>query len=57
LALLFDWSLPGLPWLVAVGLAKLTLAGSVGLLASGAFLQRLARRQDERPALPRDVTH
>ena len=47
------WSpwLTSLPWLVAIGLAKLTFIGAVGLLASGAVLRRLAIRADER-ALP-----
>jgi hypothetical protein len=30
-----------LPWLVAVGLGKLTFVGALGLLASGAVLRRL----------------
>ncbi|MDQ6635044.1 MAG: hypothetical protein M3Z10_09860 [Gemmatimonadota bacterium] len=46
----FPW-LTSLPWLAAVGLAKLTFIGAVGLLASGAVLRRLAIRADER-ALP-----
>jgi hypothetical protein len=44
------------PWLLALGLAKLTLAASAGLLGAGAFVQRLANRHDERPALPSDTT-
>jgi hypothetical protein len=47
LALLFHLSLPGVSWIMAVGLAKLTLGASVGLLAGGAFLQRLATRRDD----------
>jgi hypothetical protein len=45
-------SLPGIPWLVAVGLIKLTLAGAGVLMGSGAFLVRLSRRHDERGRLP-----
>ena len=56
LALLFHLSIPGVPWLLAVGLAKLTLAGSAGLLGAGAFVQRLANRRDQRPTLPSDTT-
>src|ERR1700682_5731960 len=37
-------SLPGIPWLVAVGLIKLTLLGAGVLMGSGAFLVRLSRR-------------
>jgi len=50
-ALLLGIEVPGLPWLVAVGLVKLTLIGAGGLIASGAILQRLARRADERERL------
>jgi NhaP-type Na+/H+ or K+/H+ antiporter len=57
LALLFHLSIPGVPWLLAVGLAKLTLAGSAGLLGAGAFMQRLANRHDEQPALPSEKPH
>ena len=44
-------SLPGVPWLLAVGLVKLTLLGAGVLMGSGAFLVRLSRRQ-ERDRLP-----
>lgn len=50
-ALLLHVQLPGVPWIVAVGLAKLTLIGSGGLMAAGAAMQRVARRQEERGAL------
>jgi hypothetical protein len=43
--------LTGLAWLVAIGLAKLTLATSLGLMAGGAVLQRLAQRDEKRKAL------
>jgi len=55
LALLLHLSIPGVPWLIALGLAKLTLVGSAGLLGAGAFVQRLANRHDDRPALPSDT--
>jgi hypothetical protein len=57
LALLFHLSIPGVPWLLALGLAKLTLLGSAGLLGVGAFVQRLGNRHSELPALPSDKTH
>jgi hypothetical protein len=50
-ALLFGVQLPGLPWLVALGLVKLTLIASGGLMAGGAVLHRLARRAEERERL------
>jgi len=46
LALLLHVSIPGVSWLVAVGIAKLTLAASGGLMAGGAFLQRLSSRRE-----------
>jgi hypothetical protein len=49
--LLFGVELPGVPWLVAVGLTKLTLIAAGGLMASGAVLHRLARRSEDREAL------
>ena len=55
LALLFHLSIPGVPWLLALGLAKLTLAASAGLLGAGAFVQRLADHRGERPTLPSDT--
>ena len=36
----------GWTWLVTIGLAKLTMLAAGGLMASGAILQRLARRED-----------
>ena len=45
-------SLPGIPWLIAVGLAKLTLLGSAVLMGAGAFMERLSGRQQERDRLP-----
>lgn len=41
-------TIPGLPWLFAVGLIKLTLLGSGVLMGTGAFLERLGRRKEER---------
>jgi hypothetical protein len=45
-------SLPGIPWLIAIGLVKLTLLGSGVLMGSGAFLVRLSRRHEQRDRLP-----
>lgn len=36
------------PWLVTIGLAKLTLVAASGLMFGGAALQRLARRSEQR---------
>jgi hypothetical protein len=44
-------SLPGIPWLIAVGLVKLTLLGSAVVMGSGAFLVRLSRRHEARDRL------
>ena len=46
--LLLGVQVPGVSWLVAVGLTKLALIASGGLMAAGAVLIRLARRSDER---------
>ena len=43
--------LPGIPWLLAVGLIKLTLLGSGVLMGSGAFLERLGRRREQHDRL------
>jgi hypothetical protein len=45
-ALMFPGHLGGINWLIAVGLAKLTFIGSLGLIGAGAVLQRLANRED-----------
>jgi hypothetical protein len=37
-------------WWIALGAAKLVLAGSAGLMASGAVALRLERRREERAA-------
>lgn len=42
------------PWVIAVGLTKLTLLASGGLMAAGAVCLRLGRRREAR-MLPRDV--
>lgn len=47
-AMFLGVTLPGVSWLVAVGLAKLTLIASGGLMAAGAVLHRLAKRADDR---------
>jgi len=49
-AMLLHLSIPGLHWLILVGLAKLTLAGSLGLIAAGAVVRRLANRAEQRDA-------
>ena len=46
-AVLLHVNIP-LPWLAAVGLAKLTLAASGGLMAGGAVCLRIARRREQR---------
>jgi hypothetical protein len=38
--------LVGISWLVAVGLAKLTFVAGLGLIASGATLLRVAKREE-----------
>jgi len=50
--ILLGVSVPGVPWLVAVALTKLALLGSLGLIATGGVLHRLARRQEARDRLP-----
>ena len=47
-AMLLHLQIPGLHWLILVGLAKLTLAGALGLIAAGAFVRRLAIRAEQR---------
>jgi hypothetical protein len=45
--------LPGVPWLFAVGLVKLTLLAAVGLIGVGAVVRRIALRSEARArALP-----
>ena len=51
-ALLVPIHLMGLSWLVAAGLAKLTFASALGLIAGGAVLQRIGNRAAERERLP-----
>lgn len=45
-ALMAGLHVTGWTWLVTIGLAKLTMLAAGGLMASGAILQRLARRED-----------
>jgi hypothetical protein len=45
-------SIPGVSWIVAIALAKLSLVASGGLMAGGAVLQRLAARREEPSRLP-----
>jgi hypothetical protein len=51
IGMLLGVSVPGVSWLVAVGLAKLTLIASGGLIAAGATVQRLAKRAEDRTRL------
>lgn len=51
IATAFPVHLVGISWLIAVGLIKLTFAASVGLMAGGAVLQRIAKRAEERERL------
>ena len=52
LGILFGLAIPGVSWIVAIGLAKLSLVASGGLMAGGAVLQRLANRREDPPRLP-----
>ena len=40
--------LVALPWVVSVGLAKLTLLASGGLMGAGAICHRLAAREEQK---------
>ena len=51
LAIAVHLRVDGAPWLVNVGLAKLGLIASCGIMASGAGVVRLANRHDERQRL------
>ena len=51
IGMLLGVTVPGVSWLVAVGLTKLALIASGGLIASGALLQRLAKRVEDRARL------
>jgi len=53
LALLSGVRIVGVPWIVAVGLTKLTLLTSSGLMAAGAVCLRLDRRAESRHLLSR----
>jgi len=50
-AMLAGVQMPGASWIVAVGLTKLTLAASGGLMMAGAVCLRLDRRESERRRL------
>ena len=52
LAMIMGITVSGVPLLVAIGLGKLTLFASGGLMAGGATLQRIAARHERRDALP-----
>jgi hypothetical protein len=51
LGIMFAPDMVGLSWLIAVGLVKLAFASSLGLIAGGAVLQRIANRSEERERL------
>lgn len=51
--ILFGPPAVGLHWLVSIGLVKLTLFASAGIMGAGAGLTRLARRADDRNRLGR----
>jgi hypothetical protein len=52
--LMLGVALPGVPWLFALGLVKLSLAGALGLIGGGAVLRRLGLRAEERALLARE---
>ena len=52
-AMLGGFHFVSLPWIVAVGLAKLTLLASGGLMGAGAICHRLALRDEHLKALLR----
>jgi hypothetical protein len=51
IAISFPIHVVGISWLIAVGLIKLTFGASLGLMAGGALLQRIAKRTEERERL------
>jgi|GEM_PF-2377606 hypothetical protein len=51
-AIIGGFHFASLPWIVSVGLAKLTLLASAGLMGAGAVCHRLASRDEQRQALP-----
>ncbi|MDQ3996884.1 MAG: hypothetical protein M3303_07670 [Gemmatimonadota bacterium] len=51
IGMLLGLGVPGVSWLVAVGLVKLTLIAAGGLMAAGAVVHRLARRAEDREQL------
>jgi hypothetical protein len=51
IAMLTGVQVISVPWLIAVGIAKLTLFGSGALMAGGAVCLRLDRRRRERELL------
>ena len=50
LAMLLNLGIAGVHWMILVGLVKLTLVGSLGLIAAGAVVRRLAIRAEQRQA-------
>jgi hypothetical protein len=51
-ALVLPWHVSGIAWLLGVGLTKLGLGSSVGLMGAGAIAQRAALQRKTRNALP-----
>jgi hypothetical protein len=50
-AVVLPGHLAGVSWLLAIGMIRLTLTASLGLMAGGAVLQRIAHRTEERERL------
>jgi len=48
--MLLNLGIAGVHWMILVGLVKLTLVGSLGLIAAGAVVRRLAIRAEQRQA-------
>lgn len=48
LGILVGLNWPDLPWFLRVGIAKLGLFGSAGIMTAGAVITRLARRAEQR---------
>ncbi len=46
-AAFLPWHLAGVAWLLGVGIVKLGLGSSLGLMAAGATMRRVAARRDD----------
>jgi hypothetical protein len=55
IAMIMGVRVNGVPLLVAIGLAKLTLVSSLGLMAGGAVLRRMGVRREAREELREPV--